>query len=1207
MSSKKKARGCPADRQVRNASRPRPGRGPNENYPQQMRNTCNVKPDPVDKDAFTLELFDANQCVGYEFLPVEDTGLRTLITRLVADEMRTAKNLTDNDGTSVLFGKSEKLNAVVDAVDETDSLEDVLILRKIAIGQLLKKSKPDLSNREDGKDDKDYMPEHDFETYTVLESKTGGGTTEKLYCQAPTELGGWHAEVVLAHWQKSHHIYEFEVLHKEEYIGVRIYCKMRPKDHMYNDSDKKEQCVKVEVGEFDVDDKYKPGDAISDTIFIKNTNDDLFAPGKWHKLMNDTGIESDQGGDEDTEDNATTNFMFENHNDTFCTVRVEEDGRKAYGSLCNFEITGVPHLYTFDDAEMEPLYEIICKIKYSDEGEEIVVGPDDVVRSPDRDGCSTLTVHALININACHTKRDVREQFQKQCNYLLTTGLTSDMLVEYIAQQWHPKDLHMIDKWGLQDDGWWVLSNCAFKDGELKPVSESGHSVYHRYFTHNAFVPMPVTNFPKILICEVPHVRYFIGCLMWNRLMPPYFGNNEQPAKAVFCSAMLGMHAHEFWNMVGSLKGAPTVWAVSREPGSGKSESFKLAQEIVGVGHRALWGGDATKAATFDASVADSGIIRFIDDVVVPSNGRNGPESVMYQEIVRGFFDRTGRQVCGKPERAPNCTLGYSSNSVINMKDHPFQSRLLTLEYKPLSVDDVEWNGFTESDFFSCRALMSCLMPDLEMIGKFNGKIDTEAITDLVTWLESVQKVKRYRPCANSAKLAFIELNTIDCFGGGPMEKKAFLKWFVNDVTRTVCELNQHPGIIDQFLLSLIEVRDQVSPNVLGLNPERIIYWHNFRTEIGPVGYLEMPNGQANHRGYWTIRVGQVATVIKNVLGRSFDEKEIYNAVKNSSSNIKEGQRGAFYDVMRGWPLKKTIIPQNSDVTTDVPLEESELLSDTLIKTRCIYVKMEHIESLYKSINSAESIDDEYTQIVIKSCVPGIADYNFYELAVSGQWFGYRTLEQCSFARFCGAKNKIYCGASIYDPVLVSKEIELEHRALGLPPVLDCFKPQYIEKLLHYNGCDIESYPPCWMKMPFMADKHADDVRPCDPFDQCKRSTSDYDYYDPTETELPNKKRAHEYYEEAPDTAYKPAKTSRRASPSNQARYPRPPAEIKTLADAVAMGRYVRAGGPLEDSDVELGPEGGGDDIPSDFDDWADAMPDDTLDEEQNTVRVSVH
>ena len=331
-------------------------------------------------------------------------------------------------------------------------------------------------------------------------------------------------------------------------------------------------------------------------------------------------------------------------------------------------------MYTFDDPEMQPLYEIVCTKHYADKGEAMVIGPNDLKRNPRLINCSTLTVHALINVAVCNTKRDVLEQFQRQCDYLLTDGMTAEMLINYISEQADPVSLHMIDKWGLQDDGWWVLGNCAFKDGEVAAIADSGHSVYHRYFTHNVYVSMSVSNFPKILICPIPHVRYFIGCLMWNRLMRPYFANNEQPAKAVICTATLGMHAHTFWSMVGSLHGAPTLWAVSREPGSGKSESFKLAQEVVGTGHRALWGGDATKPATFDGSVMDSGIIRFIDDVVVAFQGRNGPESPAHQEIVRGFFDRTGRQVCGKPERAPNSTIGYSSNAVINLKDHPFQS-----------------------------------------------------------------------------------------------------------------------------------------------------------------------------------------------------------------------------------------------------------------------------------------------------------------------------------------------------------------------------------------------------------------------------------------------------------------------------------------------------------------------------------------------------
>ncbi len=1190
-----KTRGSPASSQVRNANRPRPNRQANVNYPQQQRNTCaDVNGDPVSRSAFTVELAIANQCLDNEPLPVEDPALRTLITNRVADELRKMKMLTNHDGVDVLSSKSGNLNAVIDAIAGTDALDDVFILRTVNFGQLHKKScAPDLSMREHHKNDKTYVPAEQFETYQVPESNNNENYHYKLYCQAPAALGGWHAEVVTERFQKFRLAFEFEVKVGNEFIGVKVTCNQRPKDHVYNAETKcKEQCVKVQIGSFDVDDKFVAASPDADAIYTKiDWKSDFFVPSKWKSAES----EYEGGGEEHELDESKSRFTFVNEDFKICLVS-ENDDTIFKTPLANFAIDGVPHIYTFDDPEMQPLYEIICTKYYSDAGEPITIGPNDLKRNPRVTHCSTLTVHALINLTVCHTKRDVLEQFQRQCDYLLTDGMTAEMLINFISQQADPKPLHMIDKWGLQDDGWWVLGNCAFKDAELVAINESGHSVYHRYFTHNAYVSMSVSNFPKILICPIPHLRYFIGCLMWNRLMRPYFANNEQPAKAVFCTALLGMHAHDFWNMVGSLHGAPTLWAVSREPGSGKSESFKLAQEVVGSGHRALWGGDATKPATFDASVMDSGIIRFIDDVVVAYQSRNGPESSAHQEIVRGFFDRTGRQVCGKPERAPNSTIGYSSNSVINIKDHPFQSRLLTLEYKPLQSEhaDYEWGDFTETDYLICRKLMSCLMPDLEMIGKWNGSIDSEAITDLVTWFESVQKVKRNRPCANNAKLAFIELNMIKCFGGGEEDTVSFLDWFINDVTRTVCELNKHPGIIDQFLLALIEVRDKVSPNVLGPNPDRVIYWHNFRTQLLPENFIQMPNQTVNH-GYWAIRVGQVTNVIQNVLGRAFDEREIYNAVKNSP-NVKDGVRGTFYDTMRGWPLKKTIIAGTSDVATDVPIEEDELLSETLIRSRCIFVKKDHILSLYKTVQGDESDEQDYKHIVIKSCVPGIADYNMYDMAVSGDWFGYRTLDQCSFSHFCGAKNKIYCGGGTCDPLLISKDIEREHRELGIDSVMNCFSPQYILNLLNYDNYQMDAYPPCWMKMPFQTRDAADDTYVYDPLTQYARDR--YEYYDPTmedycDTDDAKRKMT------PPDTGveYKHAKRARRASPSNQARYPRPPTEIKTLDDVIAMGRYTAAGGAVESSEER-----------DELDEFGDLATDDVLDfyEEPLKVKLSV-
>ena len=41
---------------------------------------------------------------------------------------------------------------------------------------------------------------------------------------------------------------------------------------------------------------------------------------------------------------------------------------------------------------------------------------------------------------------------------------------------------------------------------------------------------------------------------------------------------------------------------------------------------------------------------------------------------------------------------------------------------------------------------------------------------------------------------------------GRPVEIKSFLRWIVNDVTGTICDLNKHSVLLDQFLLAVIEI-----------------------------------------------------------------------------------------------------------------------------------------------------------------------------------------------------------------------------------------------------------------------------------------------------------------------------------------------------------------------------------------------------------------
>ena len=1237
----------------------------------------------------TVELLNAGQCVKDKKYPLVDPTARRTLTGLVADELvAKTDGLLFQDGSAVLTNKSVNVQDVIGTVlaaREAGLLEETLRLRHVSVGQLTLRSKPDVSLRAPPRNNLDFAGGDDFAEY---EANHGADSRLRQNVQAPESLGGWHAEVVTPRFQKFNVKIEFEVTVQyptfpvtDAVFGVVIGCAYRGKEHMYTDDCARGVCVTLQIGEFDVNDNFTQRySELDNTIMFQpsDINSTLYTPELWF-------IEEPASATPRTpftsEVETVQKRIFDNVNGQFCVFDGKDaDTGELHGkhALANFSILGVPSQYVFADESMSTLYELVCEKILADDGPTIVIGPNDSNRKPKLEGYGKLVVHALIDVDALITVRDVRANFHTACNYLLTCNFTAADVVNYIFQQEElngaPRVLKMVNKWGKQDDGWFVMDNCAFKDGIVVPVSFSGHSVYHKYFTHNPYVPMSVSSFPRILVCPIPHVRYMILCMMWKDLMPLYFSNNVMPAKGVLSAAALGLHCHDFWNMVATLHGVPSLWVVSKEAGTGKTESFKLAQDMLGIGKRPIWGGDATKPATFDASVLDSGITKFIDDVV-PFPGRSGPESKELAETVRAFYDGTGRQVCGKPMRDPQCALAYSSNDLVNRGDHPFHSRILTIEFEKLNVDEDDDMLLNTDDYALARRLMSCVLPDIEMIGKYNGTIDVEAITDCANWLSQVQSVKRYRPVNNSAKLMHIQLNMIAVTRGAPSEVKSFLSWIVNDVTRTICDLNKHNSLIDQFLVAVIEIREKISSNLLGSNPDRLIFWHNFRTEATPDMFPLMPghrekedmkkNADENSSGntsWWSIRVETITHVIKTVLGRSFDAVEVYKAAKKHPEIVERAKSVFFADVYKMWPLKKSILCESTNTMIDAPLQESELLEGNMSREHCLMFKATYVNKLVASLKGCKSPDLDYQSVNVNSCNKHVGTYNFYNEVVDGTWFGFRGLEQSSFGMFCGATNKI-------DEMLISKDLERETRDAGFKSVMDCFAPSFIIERLTYTIPDdsnglLTQYPPCWLRVPFATRDSSTDQPIVDPADfaaeragsfipDFRRAVTEYNQVGDGDSsdgdddnhsmgfcevladdEPPRYRNPYLADDEVPayvgpcavplDTPSPPygeaaavgsvrarspspspspaVKVQRRASPTNQARYPRPPRYQRTLADAISWGRYVRAGGPV------LEVHGLVDELnEDDLESLGSALGDDVLDEEQVRSFKSVH
>ena len=122
-------------------------------------------------------------------------------------------------------------------------------------------------------------------------------------------------------------------------------------------------------------------------------------------------------------------------------------------------------------------------------------------------------------------------------------------------------------------------------------LEDARYSIVPKFF-EDAIMPMPRSEYPRIIQCPFPHVRYVIGMKVWVKLMPHFFANNLMPAKAVFAMAVMGMHASKMWSgQSGFGHGFPVTWVYSSEPNTGKTEACLLAHGMLGFYHRAIWAG----------------------------------------------------------------------------------------------------------------------------------------------------------------------------------------------------------------------------------------------------------------------------------------------------------------------------------------------------------------------------------------------------------------------------------------------------------------------------------------------------------------------------------------------------------------------------------------------------------------------------------------
>jgi len=213
------------------------------------------------------------------------------------------------------------------------------------------------------------------------------------------------------------------------------------------------------------------------------------------------------------------------------------------------------------------------------------------------------------------------------------------------------------------------------------------------------------------------------------------------------------------------------------------------------------------------------------------------------------------------------------------------------------------------------------------------------------------------------------------------------------------------------------------------------------------------------------------------VLGKTFQPIEVQRCV-NESSWATTG-KAYFYDIMtNSWPIANTIHDDTTHANTLVPLAEEELLVNHLKEMKCIFIKQEKFMEIVNSVQRGSEIDTAYEIIEINSANKETGCYNFYA-AVCGDsdslWFGYRSLQNATFGKYCGATNNMAVGTNTSELLWVG-EVLRENQDAGFVAVQQLYQPSALLKMFGYDFPAIDSLPPGIKMCPFLMRNAEEDL-----------------------------------------------------------------------------------------------------------------------------------
>lgn len=626
-----------------------------------------VHPDAVPGMQFTPERYAKGQCIEFMRYTVTDgSEMHQYFHPLLAEAICKASALPNHIPKHPLLGEI----ATRIAVDKS-----LLKIQHIEYGQLEHLKNPDISLRPPPQNDPDYMPDNEFISYIGLKplqkKKTAEAERERMQIvQAPRCLGGLHYVPTPVRSRQFKVTFVVKVdkpggsvlLSMHDAVKIRLGVRKPPEIYL-PDQKPQEQAIEIQVGLYkDLDFSFTPYNItdqpsnnrvlltdreLSWALFYQVNRSGASWP-KWNAPIPE-GMEPARIYQQldDGLSSVSSAQRFKLHEKDFKMAYYQPGKKQDEGhwvAVTNFVLKEFAGILQFtENIGSEPYLKVICRLVLDHNKDHVIyLAADDRFRVPSLDAAGAIDVEVLIQPGKLRSSSDVSALFASFCGMLVATTMTPDMLRCWLSDQVRPMITECIVRFGRQKNGMFVASNVVFNKEHVWSHEKAMICVVPTHFTGQT-VPMPVSDFPRNIICPFCHVRYCIGLLFMD-IMGKIFCNNKMPAFAVFAGGVMHLYAHNFWNgETGFGKGVPYVWAYSELPGSGKTESLSAVQSLMGFNHVAPIGGDATiPAIVHKAADHQACLTLCIDDVVVRADddGMN--------KLGRMMFDRCGRTVFGR-------------------------------------------------------------------------------------------------------------------------------------------------------------------------------------------------------------------------------------------------------------------------------------------------------------------------------------------------------------------------------------------------------------------------------------------------------------------------------------------------------------------------------------------------------------------------------